>query len=167
MNIRKASYQDIDRMMEIYAYAREQMAKNGNPIQWGPTQWPPQELIEHDILEGHSYVCENGEGKIIATFYYNYGKDIEPTYLDIMEGTWMNDQPYGVIHRLASDGSEKGIGTYCIQWVYEQCHHIRIDTHGDNWIMQKLLEKIGFQHCGTIYVQEDNYPRLAYEKVGK
>ena len=27
------------------------------------------------------------------------------------------------------------------------------------------LEKLGFVHCGTIYVEEDDYPRLAYEKV--
>ncbi len=32
--------------------------------------------------------------------------------------------------------------------------------------MQGLLEKLGFTHCGTIYVEEDDYPRLAYEKVG-
>ena len=24
----------------------------------------------------------------------------------------------------------------------------------------------GVVHCGTIYVEEDSYPRLAYEKVG-
>ena len=30
--------------------------------------------------------------------------------------------------------------------------------------MQKLAEKLGFTHCGTIYVEEDPYPRLAYEK---
>jgi hypothetical protein len=32
--------------------------------------------------------------------------------------------------------------------------------------MQNLLRKLGFVHCGTIYVQEDNDPRLAYEKTG-
>ena len=31
--------------------------------------------------------------------------------------------------------------------------------------MQRLLEKLGFKHCGTIYVEEDNYPRLAFERV--
>jgi hypothetical protein len=30
--------------------------------------------------------------------------------------------------------------------------------------MQNLLRKLGFVHCGTIYVEEDNYPRLAFEK---
>ncbi len=72
---------------------------------------------------------------------------------------------YGVVHRIASDGSEKGIGSFCIRWALEQCGHLRIDTHGDNTVMQGMLEKLGFTHCGTIYVYEDNDPRLAYEKI--
>ena len=28
-----------------------------------------------------------------------------------------------------------------------------------------LVKKLGFVHCGTIYVEEDDYPRLAFEKV--
>ena len=70
MRIRKSTEQDVERMMEIYAFAREQMAKNGNPNQWGPTNWPPEELIRHDIEEGNSYICENDSGEIIGTFYY-------------------------------------------------------------------------------------------------
>lgn len=31
--------------------------------------------------------------------------------------------------------------------------------------MQNLLKKLDFTHCGTIYVEEDEFPRLAYEKV--
>ena len=39
------------------------------------------------------------------------------------------------------------------------------DTHGDNIVMQNLLRKLGFNHSGTIYVEEDDYPRLAFEKT--
>ena len=42
---------------------------------------------------------------------------------------------------------------------------MRIDTHGDNKVMRHLLQKPGFVHCGTIYVEEDDYPRLAFEKM--
>ena len=152
-------------MMEIYDYARGYMAKTGNPNQWGPTNWPPEELIHSDIQEGNSYVCENDEGKVIGTFYFIQGEDIEPTYRDITDGTWRDDSAYGVIHRVAADGSEKGIGAFCINWAFDQCGHMRIDTHGDNVVMQKLLTKLGFIQCGTIYVVEDNYPRLAFEKT--
>ena len=47
----------------------------------------------------------------------------------------------------------------------EICGHLRIDTHGDNITMQHLVKKLGFVQCGTIYVEEDNYPRLAFEKI--
>ena len=167
MRIRKTTLQDLDRVMEIYAFARQYMAQHGNPNQWGPTNWPPEKLIRNDIADGSSYVCENEAGKVIGTFFFIYGPDIEPTYRNITDGNWLDDSPYGVVHRIASDGSEKGVGAFCINWAYEQCVHLRIDTHGDNTVMQNLVRKLGFVHCGTIYVLEDNAPRLAYEKSDK
>lgn len=35
--VRNAVYSDLPRIDEIYACAREFMAKTGNPNQWGPT----------------------------------------------------------------------------------------------------------------------------------
>ncbi len=165
MKIRHATEQDLTRMMKIYAHAREQMAKTGNPNQWGPTNWPPEEVLRRDMEEGRSYVCENDAGTVIGTFCYLYGKDIDATYRNITDGAWMDDSPYGVVHRLAGDGSEKGIGIFCIKWAFDQCGHMRVDTHGDNKLMQHLLKKLGFVHCGTIHVEEDDYPRLAFEKT--
>lgn len=165
MNIRTSTEQDAPRIMAIYAEARAFMAAHGNPNQWGPTNWPPEELIRRDIEEGNSYVCVNNAGEVIGTFFFRFGPDIEPTYCNITEGAWLDDSPYGVVHRIAADGSEKGIGTYCINWAYEQCGHLRIDTHGDNVVMQNLVQKLGFVRCGTIYVEQDNAPRLAFEKV--
>ena len=164
MEIRHARSEDIPRMMEIYRYAREFMAAHGNPNQWGPTNWPPEELIRQDVREEKSYVCVNDRGTVIGTFYFTQGPDIEPTYRVIEDGAWLDESPYGVVHRLAGDGSEKGIGAFCILWAYEQCGHLRIDTHMDNKVLQGLADKLGFTHCGTIYVEEDDYPRLAYEK---
>ena len=166
MEIRRSTEQDFDRMMAIYAHARAFMAAHGNPNQWGPTNWPPEELIHRDISSGNSYVCEH-EGRVVGTFYFIQGKDIEPTYRDITDGAWRDDSPYGVVHRIASDGSEKGIGAFCLDWAFSQCGHLRIDTHGDNVVMQRLLTKLGFVPCGTIYVEEDNYPRIAFEKSGR
>ncbi len=167
MKIRKTKPDDIGRIMEIYAYARKFMAEHGNPNQWGPNGWPPEKLIRSDVSEGNSYVYVNENDDVIGTFYFIYGEDIEPTYREITEGAWLDDSPYGVVHRVASDGSEKGIGSFCVNWAYEQCGHLRIDTHGDNKVMQKMVKKLGFVHCGTIYVIQDNYPRLAFEKSEK
>ena len=165
MKIRHSAEEDVPRMMEIYAYARAFMAEHGNPNQWGPTNWPPEALIRQDIRNGDSYVCLNDEDKVIGTFFFIHGPDIEPTYRTITDGAWLDDSPYGVVHRIAGDGSEKGIGAFCLNWAYDQCGHLRIDTHGDNTVMQNLLGKLGFVRCGTIYVVEDNYPRIAFEKL--
>lgn len=164
MEIRTATLGDLDRIMEVYAAARAFMARTGNPNQWGPRNWPPEELIRNDIAQGKSHVCVQ-DGRVVGVFFYDFGPDVEPTYARIEDGAWLDDGPYGVIHRIASDGSVKGVGTAGITWALQQSPHVRIDTHGDNKVMQNLLAKLGFAHCGTIYVYEDNDPRLAYEKT--
>lgn len=164
MEIRNSTEADFKRITEIYEYARKFMAENGNPNQWGATNWPPESLLHNDIACGKSYVCVE-KSRIVGTFFFEAGEDIEPTYRQIEDGEWLGGGAYGVVHRLAGDGSIKGIGKFCLDWAYGQCGHLRVDTHGDNIVMQRLLEKTGFIHCGTIYVREDNYPRLAYEKL--
>lgn len=105
-------------------------------------------------------------GDILITLWSIYGrKKVEPTYEKIDDGKWIGDDNYGVVHRIASDGSEKGTGSFCIKWALEQSNHIRIDTHAYNSVMQGMLRKLGFTYCGTIYVHEDNAPRMAFEKV--
>ena len=164
MYIRNSTVEDVPRMLEIYARARAFMAETGNPRQWGPRNWPPEELLRKDIAAGKSHVCVADDGHVCGTFYYDYGRQVEPTYAQIDEGGWHYDDTYGVVHRIASDGSEKGIGTFCLNWAFAQCGHLRIDTHGDNRVMQNLLGKLGFEKCGIIYVYEDRDPRIAFEK---
>lgn len=163
LTIRKTTLSDLPRVMEIYAHARRFMAENGNPNQWGPTCWPPEKLIRSDIAEGKGYVCTDEAGKILAGFFFDFGADIEPTYRSIA-GSWGDSRPYGVVHRIAVDGSRRGVGAFCLNWAYDRCGHLRIDTHGDNTVMQGLLKKLGFVYRGIIHVAEDNDPRLAYEK---
>ncbi len=164
-SIRKATDSDLDRLEEIYAFARTFMAEHGNPKQWGATNWPPRDVIEDEGRQGTSYVCLNSEGKVVGGFGFFQGKDIEPTYAEIDDGKWLDDSPYGVVHRLAGDGSEKGIGRFCLEWVYQQSgQHVRIDTHPDNVVMQNLLTKLGYVKCGIIWVPQDGDPRIAYEK---
>ena len=126
MKIRKTTEADFDRVMEIYAHAREFMAKTGNPKQWGPTNWPPEALIHNDIRDGDSYVCTNEEGDVLGTFFFIQGEDIEPTYREITDGAWLDDSAYGAVHRIASDGSERGTGQFCLNWAFEQCGHLSI-----------------------------------------
>ena len=83
---------------------------------------------------------------------------------DVIEGKWLNDEPYGTIHRIASNGTEKGIMKICLDYCDNYVSNIRIDTHKDNKIMQHLLEKFNFKYCGIIYLSDGN-PRLAYHRI--
>jgi len=65
--------------------------------------------------------------------------------------------------RLASSGKEKGVAKACFEWCFSQCPNIRVDTHQDNVVMQRILEKLGFTYCGIIFVTNGT-PRLAYQK---
>lgn len=160
MEIRQAKAEDLTEIMDIYAKAREFMARTGNPHQWGDT-YPQEALIRADIEKGISYVAEEN-GQIAAVFMYVYGDD--PTYRVIEDGAWIDERPYGVIHRIASREGAKGAGSFCMQWGFDRCGNLRMDTHEDNKVMQHVLEKNGFWRCGRIYI-EDGSPRIAFQKV--
>ena len=160
MTIRKAVPAELDRIMEIFDYAREFMKRSGNPTQW-TDGYPQRELIAGDIAAGVCYVCvENGIPE--GVFMLIPGE--EPNYKVITEGAWLNDAPYATIHRLASSGKAKGIADLCFAWCSAQYSNIRADTHDDNKIMQHLLEKNGFARCGRIFVANGS-ARIAYHKI--
>ena len=163
MEIRKTKTEELNAVMELYAAARQFMADTGNPRQWAARNWPPRDLIRRDIEQGRSFVCVEA-GEILAVFYYAYGYDIDPTYRIIEDGAWIGGDTYGVVHRIAAK-TGYGAGKYCIRWAFAQCGQLRIDTHADNQVMQKVLERLGFRYCGIIHVAEDTDPRLAYEKI--
>ena len=148
----------MDRIAEIFSYARKQMVENGNPSQWKDSR-PSMDLVKKDIENGNSYVMEE-DGRIIGTFAFIVG--IEPTYLEI-EGQWLDDAPYATIHRIASDGSTKGVFETVLSFAESFGVDIRIDTHKDNKTMLHLIEKNGFVKCGIIFV-DDGTPRLAFQK---
>ena len=157
--IRNAREQDLPKILEIYAYARNFMVANGTPNQWGKTK-PPRETLERDSGEEKLCVVEDS-GAICGVFFFAIGED--PTYRRIYDGAWLSDALYGTIHRVASRGSG-GIFAACVSFCLEKCRHLRIDTHEDNLIMQHVIEKAGFQRRGIIYIA-DGTPRIAYERI--
>lgn len=161
MSIRPANTNDIPAILAIYAYARDFMAQTGNPTQW-IDGYPSPDILSKDLKRQSSYVCENEAGRVIGTFCFRVG--IEPNYLRIDEGKWLNDSPYGVIHRLASDGTQKGFADYCIDWCFSRYPNLRVDTHRENKIMQHILRRNGFVECGTIWV-ENGTSRIAFQKT--
>ena len=98
MQIRHTRPEDLPAMQEIFADARAFMRENGNPDQWGD-RFPTREMLDKDLALHRSYVCEDN-GKIAATFAFT--TDGEPTYRVIRGGAWLDDAPYGVVHRIAA-----------------------------------------------------------------
>lgn len=173
MQVRKTQPQDLATVLNIYQQARDYMREMGNPSQWGAS-WPPSHLIEEDILQQKSHVCveslppvadTSATEAVVAVFFLEMTDD--PTYHQIYQGQWIEpQQPYGVVHRLASSRRVQGAATFCLQWALEQCGNIRIDTHQANLPMQNLLQKLGYHYCGVIRTH-DGTPRRAYQQLTK
>lgn len=165
MLIRNATMAELDAIMQVYAAARQTMRGSGNPTQW-QNNYPPEDIIVNDIQQGQCYVCVENAA-ICAVFMTAAHPD--PCYAVIENGSWKNNAPYAVIHRVASNGTVKGVLAHCIAFCKRLASeqglcNLRIDTHADNHAMQHLLAKNGFEACGIVYMR-DHSPRLAYQLV--
>lgn len=160
MHIRKAQMEDLVPITRIYEQAREYMCQQGNPNQWTAGH-PNRQTVEQDILRGESYLCVE-DGEILGVFVFFMHPD--PTYAKIYNGQWLNDAPYGVIHRIAVHVHRRGVASFCFDYALSQCGNLRIDTHHDNTPMRRSLEKNGFTPCGIIYTQSGG-ERIAYQKT--
>lgn len=100
-------------------------------------------------------------GKSWELFVY-LGED--PNYQHIYEGNWLNDEPYGVIHRLATNGKRKGVSDACLNWCFEQWGNIRVDTHQDNKVMQHILTNTAFS-AAALLCEERNRTYCLSEKT--
>ncbi|MBQ3508001.1 MAG: GNAT family N-acetyltransferase [Clostridia bacterium] len=174
MNIRATTPKDIDAVMAIIEEAR------GTIAALGIDQWqngsPNLSMVTQDMALGQGRVVTADDGAIIGTFALIYTG--EPTYDRIYDGAWRGvgrdedgSVAYIAIHRVAVSVAQRGRGvsTAIIGYAEEYARilgktSLRIDTHEGNVVMRRMLEKNGFVHCGTIYLQNGD-ARVAYEKV--
>ena len=159
VSIRHTRVEDIPRLQALFSHARSFMLETGNPSQW-TAAYPSEELLRKDIGSRDSYVVEDEKQTVIATFVLRCG--IDPTYDVIYEGRWLNDAPYATIHRIASDGTRKGILHLAMQFALLDYRNIRIDTHRDNQVMRNAIAKEGFVYCGIIHCWNGD-ERVAYQ----
>ena len=166
MTIRHAEKKDIDRIMQIIADARESIGRLGiDQWQYG---YPTRDIVKEDImLERGFVVLQNDE--ICATFALMFHG--EPTYKKIYCGAWISDGEYLALHRIAINSTYRGQGiaeeiiNFLVIHANENGYSsIRVDTHHGNIPMRKMLEKNGFEYCGTIRLL-DGQERVAYEKM--
>lgn len=162
---RHATMRDLTQMLKIYAHARELMARNGNPTQWGNT-FPREEVVRDDIANQRTMLLvdtQNGHERILAQFALCTGED--PTYKHI-DGAWLDDDVYVTIHRIASSGLVKHAARDCIMWALKHYGNVRADTHPNNRAMQHVLETNGFARCGLIQLidRPTDTTRIAYQR---
>lgn len=162
--IRKAFDSDLTAILRIYETARNYMRKNGNPTQWGDG-YPDYAQVVDDIAAGWLYVLCDDRDHPYGVFVFALGE--EPSYAQI-DGAWLNDRPYGTIHRIAGDGSQRGVFSQSLEFCMGICPNIRIDTHLHNTTMRHLLEANGFTPCGTVNLDRrgGDSLRIAYQKEG-
>ena len=165
--IRRASENDLPRILELIDFGRQKMRAMGNMDQWTHGN-PRREVLLEDIEKGNSYIVED-DGEAVATFAFVEGPDV--TYQHIYEGQWL-DEPtvdgsvqtnYWVVHRMASAPEAHGIFKTVLDYCFSRTPNIRIDTHRQNTHMRRALEKYGFHYCGIIYLL-DGAERLAYQR---
>ncbi|GHV23488.1 N-acetyltransferase [Clostridia bacterium] len=163
ITFRKAEKADTGRIWQIILQAKEQM-RLMNSLQW-QDGYPAMENITGDIENGYGYVlCR--ENSVIA-----YGAvifDGESAYENI-QGKWLTNLPYVVVHRLAvaDEVKNRGIAKLYMRKVEELSgqkgiHSFRVDTNFDNVYMQKIMNSLHFTYCGEIFYDQNQ--RRAYEK---
>lgn len=166
MEFRKSAIKDSDEIMKIINEAKLYFKEN-NINQW-QDGYPNKDVILNDVKNEESFVVINNN-KVIGTVVISFKG--EKTYNKIYEGTWLSNNDYAVIHRIAISNEFKGfgIGTMIIEEAQKlafekNIRSIKIDTYKDNISMQKLLIKNNFKYCGLIYL-EDESERIAFEKL--
>ena len=121
-------------IMKVMDAAKEIMRQSGNMHQWGEG-YPSEAVIFSDIKKNGGFV------------------------------QWLDDEePYHVVHRIASYPDAHGIFSSIIDFCFSKDSNIRIDTHGDNHIMQHVIKKYGFTYCGIIYLASGD-ERFAYQLI--
>lgn len=170
LNFRRGKEEDADKITEILEKAKIELRNLGiNQWQKG---YPDKADVQEDIYNGNSYVIEKND-EIIATAALIFGKEV--SYEKIIEGEWLTNGDYGVIHRIAVDIDlkDRGYSSELLKKlerivIEKGISAVRVDTHENNKPMQKFLEKNGYVYCGIVYLDkepESGEKRMAFEKI--
>ncbi|WP_207425820.1 GNAT family N-acetyltransferase [Pedobacter sp. SYSU D00535] len=161
---RKAVMEELQPIWDIIRQAIIRRKEDGSN-QW-QDGYPNPEVIKKDIEAGAGFVLTEGDTVI---GYCTVLVNDEPAYAEI-EGTWLTNDDFVVIHRVAISESHvgKGLAKRILGFVEDyavsnEIYSIKADTNFDNIAMMKTFEKLDYVYCGEVYFRGS--PRRAYEKV--
>jgi len=163
-HFRKADSTDIPEIWAILENAILRRKMDGSN-QW-QDGYPNPEVVKKDIENECGYVLKEEETIIgYCAIVINY----EPEYEKI-EGKWLTNSDFVVIHRIAiaENYLGQGLSKKILEYVEDFAKNrtissIKVDTNHDNFAMLKIFEKTGFTFCGIVHFRGS--PRRAYEKV--
>ena len=168
MIFEKTDIASIDAITHIVSDARSRIGRLGiDQWQYG---YPSRDVIAEDIRAGRSFVARDEDGSLCAVFTVIF--DGEPAYDKIFGGAWASDgENYLAVHRIAVAGDKlrRGVASGAMSFVEKMakemgCESVRIDTHEGNTPMRAMLERNGYVHCGSVYLENGEH-RVAYEKL--
>ena len=151
MEFRLAEEKDMVRVITLINQAKQFLAQQ-NVDQW-QNGYPNAASIQEDLQKQNGYVlCLDGT----VVGYACISFDGEPCYADL-QGKWLSEQPYAVIHQMVIGNQEKGKGFagQFFSFAEQLCRtngikSVKVDTDRDNLRMQAVLQKLGFVYCGTV-----------------
>lgn len=155
---------EVPVIWNILQDAIEQRKRDGS-AQW-QDGYPNELTVRDDIENGYGYLLvENDQVLAYAAIIF----DKEPAY-DGIEGQWLTNDDYVVVHRVAvsKQAKGKGVATRLFEQIEHLClgqnvYSIKADTNFDNVPMLKILDRLGYTYCGEVFYR--GAPRKAYEKV--
>ena len=163
-NFRKAQSSEADLIWSILQQAIIRRKLDGSQ-QW-QDGYPNLEFVKKDIEKGVGYVLtENNVIIGYASIVFNN----EPAY-DKLNGKWLTNSDFVVLHRLAIAGSHlgKGLAQKILLYTEElalqnNIFSIKVDTNFDNIPMLKIFEKLNYVYCGEVEFRGGK--RKAFEKI--
>ena len=152
MIVRRTQEEDIAKVLEVYQAGRQFQRQVLKLWQW-EDHYPNEAQLREDISAAGSYMVleeNSGQGsEILATFFVQEGPD--QIYLPL-KSHWQDLDQIVTIHRLASNGRQKGMGKFIFNWLQSQFNYIMIDTHDHNHVMKKLLADFNFRNIGQVTI---------------
>ncbi len=162
MQIREATYSDMEAVLRLYEQAREYFRSADIP-QWLDGR-PDYDDVFGDIDDGICYVATEN-GYILAAFICDF---FDERRASLLGGAWLNDDEFAGLHKVAvsPECKGRGIGGEIVKFASNRCrengvYNLRCDTHPKNAPMRRMLEKNGFVACGKFF--DSGEERVAYQ----
>ncbi len=156
---------DYPHMQKNYARARELMARNGNPTQWGDT-FPKDDVVRDDIAQRRAMLLVDEWADTSASSRNSRYAPAKtpPTITSTAPGSTTIPTSPSTASR--PPDSSRHAARDCIAWALKHYGNVRADTHPNNKAMQHVLETSGFARCGLIQLLDrpTDTTRIAYQR---